>query len=281
MKTFCCSLILLLASCALAQEKPPVVNTPVEPPRHATNPPATPVQTDNENARHARQLLDQMLHALGGDAYLTYTTKTEVGRSFHFFHGEPSGSGVQFWRFWKSPDMDRMEMTKQRDWIVIYKGDQAWERTFRGTATVDPKDLKEYLQRREYSNEWVLRRWLTAPGTALFYDGATIAEQRPAEKVTIMDARNRGVSYYISSDTFLPIKKSYYVRDETTGDRDEEIETYDNYRLIQGIQTPLSWTWYRNEQMIRQRFLNTVSYNVALPDADFEAGPVNYNPMKK
>jgi hypothetical protein len=281
MKRLFGSLLILAAACALAQEKPPVVNTPVEPPRQATNPPAAPVQTDNENARHARELLDQMIHALGGDAYLTYSTRNEVGRSFRFFHGEPSGTGVQYWRFWKYPDMDRMEMTKQRDWIVIYKGDHAWEMTFRGTANMDPDELKLYLLGREYSNEWVLRRWLNAPGTSLFYDGQTIAEQRPAEKVTVMDAQNRGVSYFISTDTHLPVKKSYNVRDPKTGDRDEWSETYDNYRLIQGIQTPLSWTWYRNDQMTRQRFLNTVSYNAALPDSDFDAGPVNYNPLKK
>jgi hypothetical protein len=275
MRTLFCSLVLLASTCALAQ-KPAVVTTPVAPP-----PQTGPTAAENENSAKARQVLDRMIRALGGDAYMSYTTMTETGRSYRFWHGEPAGTGVVFWRFWEYPDKDRMELTKQRDWIIIYKGDGAWEKTFRGTAKLDPDDLKEYLETRSYSNEYVLRQWLKAPGTSLFYDGATIAEQRPAEKVTIMDAQNRAVSYFIDSNTHLPIKKSYTVRDPQTKDRDDVEEVYDNYRLIQGIQTPLSWTWNRNGQMHRQRFLNTVSYNAPFAATLFQPDAVNYNPKKK
>ena len=276
MRRICCSLVLLAAS-ALAQ-KPAVVTTPPPtPPPVATTGAAL---NDNENSKQAKALLDQMLRVLGGDAYLNYQTREDVGRTYRFYHGNPSGTGVQFWRYWQFPDKDRMELTKQRDWIVIYNGDQAWETTYKGTTTLAEDDLKEYLQRREYSNEYVLRRWLKAPGTSLFYEGATIAESKPADKVTIMDAQNRAVSYYINRESHLPIKKSYTVRDET-GERTAEDEVYDNYRLLQGIQSPLSWTWFRNGEMYRQRFLNTVTYNTPQPAARFTAGPINYNPLKK
>jgi hypothetical protein len=280
MRRILCSLLLLTAA-AFAQ-KPAVVTTPAQGPAAATSNPATnaAIQNDSENAKRAKALLDQMIRALGGDAYMNYQTREEVGRNYRFYHGNPSGMGVMFWRYWKYPDKDRMELTKQRDWIVIYNGDQAWETTYKGTGTLDPVELKEYLQRRDYSNEYILRRWLKAPGTSLFYDGSTIAESKPAEKITIMDAQNRGVSYYIASDSHLPIKKSYTVRDET-GERTEEDEVYDNYRLLQGIQSPLSGTWFRNGDMYRQRFLNTVTYNTPEPDARFAAGPINYDRMKK
>lgn len=273
MRRVLCSL-LLLAATTFAQ-KPAVVSAPSKPA------PANTIPNNSENARHAKALLDQMVRALGGDAYLTYQTREEVGRTYRFYHGNPSGTGVQFWRTWKYPDKDRMELTKQRDWIVIYNGDQAWEKTFRGTTVLDPDDLKDYLSRREFSNEYILRRWLKAPGTALFYDGATIAEQKPVDQITIMDAQNRGVTFYISSDSHLPIKKSYTLRDPGTGDRTEIDEVYDNYRLIQGIQSPLSWTWSANGEMTRQRFLNTVSYNTPVADAQFDAGPLHYDPKKK
>lgn len=276
MRKALCSLLLFIAA-AFAQ-KPAVVTTPVQTPAPTT---AAPIQNDSENAKQAKALLDKMVRALGGDAYMTYQTREEVGRTYRFYHGQPSGTGVQFWRFWKYPDKDRIELTKQRDWYVVYNGDQAWETTFRGTALLDKDDLKEYLQRREYSNEYVLRRWVNAPGTAYFYDGSTIAESKPAEKITIMDAQNRSVSYYMANDTFLPIKKTFTVREPGTAERTEETEVYDNYRLLQGIQSPLSWTWFRNGEMYRQRFLNTVTYNTPEPDARFAAGTVNYDRTKK
>ncbi|MDP9267069.1 MAG: hypothetical protein M3P27_01930 [Acidobacteriota bacterium] len=282
MKRTLCSLLAIIVTAAASAfaQKPAVVTTPAQTPPTASSPSPTAIPNDSENAKRAKALLDQMLRALGGDAYLNYQTREEVGRSYRFYHGNPSGTGVMFWRYWKYPDKDRMELTKQRDWIVIYNGNQAWETTYKGTSMLDPDDLKEYLQRREYSNEAVLRRWLKAPGTALFYEGLTIAESKPAEKITIMDAQNRGVSYYVSTDSHLPIKKSYTVRDET-GERTEEDEVYDNYRLLQGIQSPLSWAWFRNGEMYRQRFLNTVTYNAPQPDGRFNAGPINYNPLKK
>jgi hypothetical protein len=274
MRRLLCALLLLVAT-APAQ-KPAVTSSAPPPP-----PAGAPLPIDDENARRAKALLDQMLKALGGNAYLGYRSRTEVGRTYRFYHGEPQGVGVQFWRFWRYPDRDRMELTKQRDWVVIYKGDEAWETTFRGTALLDREDLREYLRRREYSNERVLREWLKTPGTVLFYDGMTVAERRPAEKITIMDAQNRSVTFFISTDTHLPIKKTFTLRDPETRERSEEEEIYDNYRNIQGIQTPLSWTWKRDQEMTRQRFLNTVAYDPPMADALFQAGPVNYDWRKK
>lgn len=236
---------------------------------------------EDATARQARALLDKMVRALGGDAYLNYQTRQEVGRSYRFYHGNPSGAGVQFWRFWKWPDKDRMELTKQRDWRIIYTGDEGFETTFRGTRKLEEDELKDYLLRREYSNEYILRRWLKEPGVALFYDGGTIAEQKPADKVTIMNARNQGVSFFISADNGLLIKKSYSLRDPQTRERYDEEEVYDNYRLIQGIQTPLSWARLRNGKMTTQRFLNTVTYDAPLADSLFVPGPLNYDKRKK
>lgn len=260
-----CSL-LLLAAVAAAQTTPA---------------PAPASLADNENARQARALLDKTLAALGGPAYLTHQTREEAGRTYRFYKGNPAGTGVQFWRFWKWPDKERLEMFKQRDWIVIYDGDQGWDITFRGTRKLDDDEMYEYRLRRPFALEVVLREWLREPGVALFYEGATVAERKPAEKVTIMNARNQGVTLYIASDTFLPIMKAYTLRDPETRERVEESEIYDNYKLVQGIQAPLSLTLTRNGQMVRQRFLNTVAFNVPIPDAKFQPGPINYDRMKK
>ena len=91
----------------------------------------------------------------------------------------------------------------------VYNGDQGYEITYKGTAAQDPTGMADYLRRREYSLDWVLRRWLNEPGVALFYDGPAIAEQKQAEQVTIMNARNEAVTLFIDPATHLPIKKSF------------------------------------------------------------------------
>jgi len=274
MRRLLCSL-LLLAATAPAQKPAVTSSAPPAPPV------SVPLPIDDENARQAKALLDRMLNALGGGRYLTYAARSESGRTYRFYKGQPAGVGVQFWRFWRYPDKDRMEMFKKRDWIVLYSGDNAWERTFRGTRELDRDDLKAYLRHRPYSNEYVFRQWLKAPGAVLFYDGATVAERKPAEKITIMDAQNRSVSFFIDPTTNLPIKKTYTLRDPETRERSDEEEIYDNYRLIQGIQTPLSWTWKRDDEMVRQRFLNTVTYDPPMADSLFQPGPLDYDWRKK
>ena len=281
MRKLCCSLALLLLTLTPAVAQKPAVTSSAPP-----APPVTaPLPVDNENARQAKAVLDRMLKALGGDAYLTYQSRTEIGRTYGFYHGEPKGVGVQFWRFWRWPDKDRMELTKQRDWIVIYDGDKGFETTFRGTRPMDKDDMKDYLARLPYSNEHVLREWMKAPGTVLFYDGRTVAERKPAEKITIMDAQNRSVTFFVDTETHLPIKKTFTLRDPETRERSNVEEIYDNYRPIaaQGgvIQTPLSLAWKTDDWMTRQRFLNTVTYDPPMSAALFDPGPMNYDPKKK
>lgn len=244
--------------------------TPPLPPDHKA---PAPVQQapDDPGAVKARRLIDQMIQALGGDAYMSYTDMEQSGRTYGFFHGEPSGAGTVFWRMWKWPDKDRIELTKQRDWIIIHNGDQGWEITFRGRSPEDKKALDDFLRRRYYSIEIVLRQWLRQPGVALFYEGQANANRRPADQVTIMNLKNEALTLYIDQNSHLPVKKSFTWRDPETRERIDESETYDNYKPIQGIMTPLSVTRQENDQNTNQRFITTVTYNQGLPDSIFDA----------
>jgi len=232
---------------------------------------APPARATNENAQKARALLDQMIQALGGPAFMNLQDMSQDGRTYSFYHGDPTGAGAVYWRFWKWPDKDRIELTKQRDWVIITNGNNGYEVTYKGVAPQEKEPLEDYLRRREYSLEWVLRTWLKEPGIALFYDGPTVAERKQAEQVTIMNAKNEAVSIAMDVNTHLPLKKTFTWRDPTDRQKNEEFEVYDNYKLIQGIMTPLSVSRGRNGDMMNQRFINTVKYNQNLPDSMFDA----------
>jgi hypothetical protein len=245
----------------------------------APAPAAQSIPVDQENARKAKALLDQMIDALGGNAYLNIEDISQEGRSYGFHLGESEGVGVVFWRFYKFPDQDRLELTKKRDIVYVYRGDKGFEITYKGTRSDDPKTVSDYLRRREYSLDWVIRKWLPQPGIALFYEGHTVASQRDTEQVTILNSSNQSVTLYIDSKTHLPVKKTYSWRDPTDQQRNVEDEVYDNYRPVQGVMTPISVTRFYNGDMSSQRFLNSVSYNKGLSDSMF-AADVNYDPNK-
>jgi hypothetical protein len=248
--------IFLLATTAMAQSE--------------MAPPSQSIPVDQENARRARAVLDETIKALGGQAYMDIQDISQEGRTYSFYHGRPNSLGVLFWRFYKFPDKDRIELTKQRDVIYLYQGDKGYEITFKGPHPQDPKDFADYLRRRHFSLDWVLRKWLLEPGIALFYEGQTVAEEKPVEQVTVMNAHNEGVTIYVNTDDHLPVKKSYSWRDATDKERNIEDEVYDNYREVQGIMTPHTVTRFYNGEMSNQRFMSKVSYNQGISDSQFD-----------
>lgn len=253
----------------------------------AQNPPAqSPAQksiqeivSEDPGAKKARALIDQMIQALGGQLFLNVQDMEQQGHSYGFYHGNPSGLGSVFWRFWKWPDKDRIEVTKQRDVIYIYNGEQGWEITYKGTRAADPEEVKEYVRAREYSLNTVLRVWLQEPGTALFYEGIGLVQDKQVEKVTIINSKDQAVTIAIDQNTHLPVKKSYLLRDPVSREKDEEAEIYDNWRVEQGLNTAHIIVATHNGETTRQRFLQSVTYNQGIPDSKFTA-TVTYAPKK-
>jgi hypothetical protein len=256
--------ILLFALAAIAQTTPPTA-------------PAIPI--DQQNANKARALIDQAIEALGGNAYLNIEDMTQEGRGYSFHHGEPSGAGGLFWRFYRFPDKERIELTKKRDIAYVYRGDEGFEITYKGVRSDEPKAVTDFVRRRKYSLEWVLRKWLHEPGIALFYDGPAVAAQRDTLQVTLVNARNESVDLYFDTSSHLPVKKSFSWRDPTDKERNIEEDIYDNYRPVEGVMTPFSVTHFYNGDMASQRFLNNAHYNTGLNDSLFNVS-ATYDPNK-
>ena len=237
------------------------------------------IPPEQENAHKARVLLDQAIQALGGQIYLSVRDMQEQGRVYSFYHGHPTSNGVFFWRFLEFPGKERIELTPQRDVAYVYNGDKGFEVTYKGPRAVEKKDLDDYLRRRKFSLETILRTWLNDPTVALFFDGNALAGSLAAQKVTLINSRNESVSVYFDIDTHLPIKKSYSWRDPADQERNVEEETYDGYRLVQGVMTPFGFTRYFNGDMQTERFMTSITYTQELNPAMFDPNS-GYNPNK-
>jgi len=234
---------------------------------------------DQANARQARALLDQAIQALGGQAYLSIHDMQFQGRTYSFYHGRPTSNGVLFWRFVEYPDKERIEVTPQRDVAVVYVGEKAYEITYKGPHALEKKDLDDYLRRRRLSIETVLRTWTNDPSVAFFYDGNALADNLPAQQITLINSKNEAVSLYFDPDTHLPMKKTYKWRDPVDKDRNVEEEIYADYKPVQGIMTPYSFTRYYNGDMQNQRFVSAVHYNSGFDEAMFDPNS-SYDPNK-
>ena len=237
-----------------------------------------PSSISSENAK-AKAVIDQGIQALGGQTYLTIRDREQQGRGYGFHHGRPTGSGGVFWSFTEFPDKERVELTKERDIAELYVGNKGWELTYKGARPIEQKDLDDYLRRRHYSLDNVLRTWVNDPGVVLLIEGNAIAAQRPALKVTVVNTQNESVSLFFDMDTHLPVKKSFEWRDPVDRQKNLEEEVYDNYKPVSGIMAPFNITRFFNSDMASQRFLNSVTINQGLDQAMFDPHS-GYNPNK-
>lgn len=272
-------LVLLLAGSSFAQA-PAAPAQSIPPPVSASWPTAHFASTKDPSVQKALHILNDMIKALGGDAYLNVRDTKIEGRAYAFYHGQPSGQGLEFWRFWEWPDKERVELTKQRDVIELNVGDKGYEITYKGTATQDPQQLQDYLRRRDHSLEWVIRKWLGASDTMVLYNGTAIVEQNLTDQVTILNSTNDSVTLSVDPRSHLPVRKIYSYRDPLDRQLDDEAEVFSNYRLIQGIQTPFSIVRHHNGEMSSQRFITSVTYNNGFPPTMFETTGLTYNQPK-
>jgi hypothetical protein len=282
-------LVLLLCALGGAQTAP----TPA-PPQPGAQPAVN--MNDSDNARQARALLEKTIEALGGQPYLTYENRVEEGRYYPLYHGRTNSTGIPYRYYVEYPDKDRFEVlrmkdihiipgeidiggvkSKKVDLALIHNGDKGYEVTYKGTAAQEPLDLENYLRRRQHSLEWIFRKWIRDPNVAFFYDGIAVVDGKATEGVTLLNSQNDSVSVFLDQNTHYPIKISYSWRDPKDKQKNVEEEIYDSYKLVQGIWTPHSITRYFNGETSQQRFINTASYNLNLPDSMFEAA-VTYDP---
>ncbi len=271
-------LVLLLALIATISSAQTAQPSPTAPSNWPT---AQFAASKDPSVHKAYDVLNQMLRALGGNAWLNVQTMTSEGRAYSFYHGQPNSMSILFWRFWEWPDKERVELTKQRDVIELYSGDKAYEITYKGTATQDPKDVDIYMRRRNHSLEWVVRKWLAAQGTMILYSGTAMVERNLADQVTVLNADNDSVTISVDGTTRLPVKVTYSWRDPMDRQFDEGATVFSNYKPMQGVQTPFSVVNYLNGEMSSQRFITSVNFNVALAPTLFETKGITYNPAKQ
>lgn len=221
-----------------------------------------------KNAKQARVVLDAMVQALGGQAWLNMRNIERDGEVAAFFHGRPDLGTTKYFEFHQWPDHDRIELTKHRDVVQFYVGRTGEEVTYRGKAPLPQDIVDDYMRRRDHSIETVVKTWLNDPRTILVYEGQRLAERHLADQVTLISADNDSVTIQTDTQTHLPLRRTFQWRDPDYKDKNTDAEEYDDYHSIDGIQTPFTITRYKNGDMTRQYFLLHVAYNQPL-DPDF------------
>ncbi len=244
-------------------------------------PSAAPQSASGSEEQQGKKLIDQMIEALGGQAWLDRKDMQYSGRTAAFFRGAPNGTVIDFngWRRFPDGSQQGAERIgfltdksmilpgKKIDVVQIWKDNNGYEVTYKGRTTLPKDQVADYYRRQSHSVESIVQDWIKAPGVMILSEGRTMVERRIADKVTILSANNDAITLELDASTHLPIRRTFRWRNETFNDFDEESETYSDYHDVQGIPTAYTTTRYRNGDMVSQRFLTRIVLNQGLsPD---------------
>jgi hypothetical protein len=240
--------------------------------------------SDQTQDQRGRKLLDQMLEALGGDAWLHRKNVKELGHLARFFRGTTTGIVVDFTTIHQFADGDRPEAQrigfitdksmilpgKKIDIVQIWSSNTGHEVTYKGNVTLPQDQIDDYFRRQDHSIESIFRVWLKSPGVMVVAEGSTMVERRLTERISILSANNDAVTLDIDATTHLPRRRTFEWRNATFKDHDEDAEEYDDWHTIQGLPTAFTLTRYHNGDMASQTFFSKIEYDVDLPPGTFD-----------
>ncbi|HEX5285154.1 MAG TPA: hypothetical protein VFW30_13610 [Bryocella sp.] len=237
--------------------------------------PSAQSSPDTNDPQAGRKLLDKMVEALGGQAWLNRTDYSATGQTGTFYKGSANPYVSQFERYVRlQPFGERVIIvskqgvfipTTKRDVAVIWTTDKGYEVTYKGKKEIPEKDEKEFFLYENHSLDKVMREWVKQPGVLITYEGTELIDRKVADKVSILTATNDGVTLDLDEFSHLPISLTFQWRDPTYKDFNTEVQQYDDYHPIESVMTPLTLTRLHNGDMTSQVFLKEVRYNVHFP----------------
>jgi hypothetical protein len=235
-----------------------------------------------QSAAKAKQILQQAIGALGGQAFLTVRDTDCEGRIAQFgSSGEELMGYTSFRDLWLLPNKDRTEYISKAQntiagfllgadglaishggvMVTVYSGDEGWILDKSGVSN-QPDDLVQtFNEQVKSSMNNMLRSRMNEPGVELNYAGTDLIDMKEAEWIEFSDRDHRDLRMAVDKLTHLPLRWVVTTRDPETRQRTEVTTSYTQYISMDGIKTPLSVVRARNDRKVSQTFLTSCKYN--------------------
>jgi hypothetical protein len=220
---------------------------------------------------HAQEVLDQAVRALGGDAFLGAKTLRTAGRMFAISEGSTAGF-AQFESTVQFPDKRRFTYGKDKPVTLINDGERGWQIDKYGLVRQSPEQARRWKTAARYGFENLLRQIIREPGLLIQDAGRDFTDNLTSRVVSITDAEQVRIKIYLHSVTALPIRVTYRVMNAETRQWEEFAEVYGDYKIFQGVQTPMHITRLLDGERYSETFRKSAEYNVEVPAQYFTPG---------
>ena len=232
-----------------------------------------------QSAAKAKQVLNQLISAMGGQAYLQ-TRETEcTGRLAQFEHNGDLSGYTNFRDFWHLPDKNRTEYEvkgakggflgvligqipfKGGTIIELFNGDEGWTMDKSGVSEQPSTAITDFKEQTKRDMDNVLRFRLKEEGMLFRYGGQDLVDMKPVEWVELVDRDERTFRLAVLQNSHLLARSVVITRDETTRERTEEVTAYGNYHMEGQVMAPLQVERRRDGRRLFQAFFDSCSFD--------------------
>jgi outer membrane lipoprotein-sorting protein len=243
------------------------------------------------SAAKAKQILQDLINALGGSGYLDIRESHCEGRLARFGHNGELTGYTNFKVYWRYPDKNRTDYSKKGVIINLYNGDKGWTLDRGGVTELPAAEVAGFqeLAKKDINN--LLRVRIKEPGMVFRFAGTDIVDLKTVDWVEITDPEQRVFRLAVDRSSHLLVRTVVTTEDETTHDHSVETNIYTNFQLMDGAWTPLQITSDRDGRRVNQVFFAFCKYNSGLSDDFFtkaaldkrfsEVGSKKYKDEKK
>src|ERR1700722_1402400 len=148
--------------------------------------------------------------------------------------------------------------------MTIHTADGGWTLDKSGVSD-EPEDvMKNFNDQIKSGMNNMLRRRLNEPGVAEKYAGTDLIDLKEGEGIEFTDSDHRDMRMGIDKFTHLPLRWIVTTRDPESRVYGSVTMSYTQYRLLDGVKTPLSIEMSRDDRKMTQTFLTDCKYNADL-----------------
>jgi hypothetical protein len=234
-----------------------------------------------QSAAKAKQLLQQVISALGGQAFLNVHDTDCEGRVAQFGSNEALMGFTPFRDMWQLPDKNRTEYISKRQntllgfmlgadglaithggvMVTVFDGDHGWMLDKSGVSDQPEDAVTAFVEQVKTGMNNMLRSRMNEPGVEFHYAGTDLLDLKEAEWIEFTDRDHRELRLAVEKTSHLPLRWVVVTRDPETRERTEVTTSYVQYLLNDGVRTPMNVVRSRNDRKLSQTFFTGCKYN--------------------
>jgi len=227
------------------------------------------------SASKAKQILAQMIEAMGGYAFMNFTESQCSGRVSQFGHNNDLTSYLEFKDYWRYPNLNRTDYGKKGNIIDLFLGNDGWTMDHDGVSEEPSEKVYEFQDKLKKDPKHLLRYRLKEEGMAYRYGGQDLIDLKPVDWVELQDRDGRTYRIAVQRENHLLVRLTVITKDTESGDLAEEVTSYANFHPFDGVQTPLQAVRTRNGRRMFQAFYDSCTYNPHLAPDFFTKGALD------